>query len=362
MRKGSGFRSLALAVLAGLVALAPAALPTSAGALSSPTPWDGSNPFNCTIQDAGFGPTGPDPGADPYCVRFNKTHQNVTRLGIVQFLSQEPARSAAAVPKCFYFQEDHWRGSLVQSTGTALYEFEGHYFFNKATGDGGVWVTDFTVDGKTFDPTTLPGFPPGYGQDFGPGTGGFITHDEVPVDPACVALAKRSPSPIYPSPSSPRCVLDAGRVGSQALGPLTVGAGENAVRAELGPPEQVKRGFLRYCVDGGGSLLVGQPGNRSGTLGSGGDSATVILVTTAKGFLLNGRGRHTLAVGADREALHRAFPHIHRLQELGGTRVLRARRSIVLGERHGHISLLAVYDPRLIKNQRQLTSFLRRSQ
>jgi len=42
------------------------------------------------------------------------------------------------------------------------------------------------------------------------------------------------------------------------------------VRGELGPPGSVKRGFLRYCVSGGGSLLVGQPGDRSGTLGSNG--------------------------------------------------------------------------------------------
>src|SRR5690348_2990152 len=72
----------------------------SARAVSPPTPWDGSNPFDCTIQDAGQGTTVPDPGADPYCVRFDKTNQNITELGLVDFLSKEPARVAAAVPKC----------------------------------------------------------------------------------------------------------------------------------------------------------------------------------------------------------------------------------------------------------------------
>ncbi len=124
------------------------------------------------------------------------------------------------MPKCFYFQEDHWRGSLSQADGTAVYEFEGHYFFNKATGDGGVWITGFTVEGQTFDPTSLPGFPPQYGGYFGPGTGGFITHDDVPVDPQCVAQAAHTPGGVYPPSSGPRCVPGAGSVTRRRLGPV----------------------------------------------------------------------------------------------------------------------------------------------
>src|ERR1700730_2345935 len=120
-------------LVALLTVVLGAAASASARATSPPTPWDGTIPFNCVLQNAGFGPTGPDPGADPYCVYFDKTHQNVTQLGIVDFLSNEPARTAAAVPKCFYFQEDHWRSSVVQSDQrTAIYEWVGHYFFDKA--------------------------------------------------------------------------------------------------------------------------------------------------------------------------------------------------------------------------------------
>jgi hypothetical protein len=174
--------------------------PGSALALSNPTPWDGANPFHCRIQNAGQGTRVPDPGADPYCVRFDKTNQNVTELGLLTFLSREPARVAAAVPKCSYFQEDHWRGSIVQSDGrTVLYEFVGHYFFDKATGDGGVWVKGFTVAGRTFDPTTLPGFPARYRRYFGPGTGGFITHDAVPADPSCASGSSRASAPLSPA-------------------------------------------------------------------------------------------------------------------------------------------------------------------
>ena len=179
-----------LAMVALGVVLALLLNSASARALSAPTPWDGVNPFDCTIQDAGQGTTVPDPGADPYCVRFDKTNQNIAELGLIDFLSKEPARVAAAVPKCFYYQEDHWRGSLIQSDQqTVVYEFYGHYFFNKATGDGGVYVSGFTVAGQTFDPRMLPGFPPQWDPYFGPGTGGVISHNDVPVDPSCVAKA-----------------------------------------------------------------------------------------------------------------------------------------------------------------------------
>src|SRR3954468_7378997 len=124
-----------------LVALAALALyATPSGAADAPTPWHGVNPFACELQNAGFGTAVPHPEADPYCVEFDKRRQNVTQMGIVDFLSREPAPVAAAVPKCFYFQSDHWRASVVQGVGTALYEWDGHYFFDKARGDGGVWV------------------------------------------------------------------------------------------------------------------------------------------------------------------------------------------------------------------------------
>ena len=239
--------------------MAALALPAAAGASSPPTPWDGTNPFRCTIQDAGKGTTVPDPGADPYCVNFDKTNQNVSELGLVQFLSLEPARVAAASPKCFYFQQDHWRGSMVQSDGsTVLYEYYGHYFFNKATGDGGMWVRDFSLHGQTFDPAQLPGFPPAYGQYFGPGTGGMISHDQVPADPNCVAKAQSNPASIYASKTgAPRCVAAHGRVNRRGVGAAHLRDREDRVRAALGPPRAVKRGFLRYCVIGGGSLMVG---------------------------------------------------------------------------------------------------------
>ena len=361
MGRGTRFRVPTAVAVAVVAAFVPLALCAPASALSAPTPWDGSNPFNCTIQDAGFGTTVPDPGADPYCVYFDKTNQNITELGVVQFLLNEPARTAAAVPKCFYFQSDHWRGTVSQGDSTAIYNFEGHYFFNKATGDGGAWVTDFTVDGRTFNPASLPGFPPGYGQDFGPGTGGFITHDDVPADPSCTAQANSSSNSVYAPSPGPRCVPDVGPVTRKALGPVAIGARESSIRAELGPPGLVKRGFLRYCVSGGGVLAVGQPGDRSGNDGSGGNAPTVILFTTARGFRLGGRAHRAVTVGEKQRSVRLAFPKAKPVARLGATRVLRTGRTILLGERAGRVSFLVVYSPKAISTKRDLKGFLERA-
>lgn len=350
--------AVTLALATALVLAALTALP--ARAVAPPSPWDGSNPFNCTIQHAGFGPTGPDPGADPYCVRFNKTHQNVTQFGVVDFLLKEPARTAAASPKCFYFQEDHWRGSVVQSDGrTLIYEFEGHYFFNKATGDGGGWVTNFTLAGQSFDPTAVPGFPPAYGGYFSRGTGGFITHNEVPADPQCAARAAQNPAAIYAAHSS-HCVPNNGRLERRRLGPVTLGETEDRVRAELGSPRGVKRGFLRYCAERHGMLLIGERGDRSGTFGSGGRAPAVLLLTTAKGFILQARHHRVVRVGSPARSIRRAVPGAAALGRVRGIELVR-RHGLIFGLAHRRVAYLGVYSRRKIRTTALLKSFLRRA-
>ncbi len=166
-----------------MLCAAPAAAQQPAGPYA---PWDGSNPFKCAIQDVGTGTDFPDPGADPFCVEFDKTQQNVTGLGIVDFLSNEPARTAAAVNKCFYFQSDHWTGSIVQGAAPELWHWDGQYFFDKATGAGGVNIQNLRFLGQpaSFPPGTLPAqFAPYFDQ----GGGGAYVAGDVPVDPGCAA-------------------------------------------------------------------------------------------------------------------------------------------------------------------------------
>lgn len=162
--------------------------------------YDGSAPFNCRIQNVGTGVAFPDPDADPFCVEYDKTHQNLSELGIVDFLANEPARVAAANDKCFYFQADHWRGSLDQSwEQTETYNWDGAYFFDKARGVAGAFAKNFTVNNSGFDPTAFPLFPDRYRPFFGYARGGLQLADSIPVDPRCVERARQS-DPYYRPP------------------------------------------------------------------------------------------------------------------------------------------------------------------
>jgi len=351
----------AIAAGAALAALMAAAA-MSADAAAPPSPWDGSNPFNCTIQDAGFGTKVPDPGADPYCVHFDKTRQNLTQLGFVDFLLKEPARVAAAAPKCFYFQEDHWRGSVVQSDGrTVIYEFIGHYFFDKARGDGGAYVTGFKVAGQTFDPSEIPGFPPSDGRYFGPGTGGFITHNDIPTDPSCVAKAKRDPAAVYASAANrQRCVPAAGHIDSRGVGPITLDSTEQQVRSELGTPRSVARGFLRYCVAGGGALLAAEPGDRSGSRGYNPRTRVVLLLTSSRGFVLRGARGRIVRVGASVAALRRAEPSMKRIASVKGT-IVERDGNLLAGIREHRLVYLGAYSTRRIRSRQALIAYLGRA-
>jgi hypothetical protein len=353
-------------VLAALAAVpGPVSGQSPSGPVGSPTGWDGSNPFVCQLQKAGFGTTVPNPGADPYCVDFDKTHQNVDQLGVVDFLSNEPARVAAATPKCFYFQSDHWRGSVVQDNGaTKTYEWDGHYFFDKARGDGGAWVTNFNINGHTGDPTTLPGIPASYAQFMGPGTGGVISHNSIPADPSCAARAQAHPDQIYTDPSQRHgtapglaCAHPTGIVTPHSLGPVALRDPEARVWALLGPPQDVRLGFLRYCQAGAGKYLVGalslsdQPGA--------GSAATVIVLTTNAIYRYLGVGR-----GASATSVHRRFPQARMLLTQGLTHVwaTRAGSTVIIGLRLGRVRFVSVYDRRAVRDRQMLSRLLARSQ
>ena len=60
---------------------------------------------------------------------------------------------AAAATKCFYFQRDHWTGSVVQGQAPELWHWDGDYFFDRARGVGGVSVRNFRLGGTPQDAT-----------------------------------------------------------------------------------------------------------------------------------------------------------------------------------------------------------------
>jgi hypothetical protein len=271
--------------LVGTAAVALALVPASAHAQAPGEPFDGTNPFECVLQQAGTGAEFPDPAADPFCVEYEKRHQNVTELGVVHFLSLEPARVAAASPKCFYFQRDHWVGSVVQDDGrTETYAWDGSYYFDKAKGAGGAYVENFTVNNQSQDPTAMPGFPEEWKPYFGYGRGGFHATGGVASEPACAAKAEERPPyrrEPEPKPGPPGCPEAGGRVG-RSIGGLRLGATRAETIEANGQPKYERRGFMRYCVRGGGKLMAGFAGGRAR-----------FLLTTNPGYEVNGVRRLT---------------------------------------------------------------------
>jgi hypothetical protein len=177
-----------------LVALTMLALPGAAAAQESPypdgpfAPWDGSNPFQCANQDVGTGVDFPDPGADPFCVEFDKTQQNLTDLGLLAFLANEPARVAAALDKCFYFQHDHWTGSIVQGEAPELWHWDGSYVIDRGSGAFGANLQNFRILGAPASPSAYFPIPAEYASFFDQdGIGGILVLGQIPVDPLCAA-------------------------------------------------------------------------------------------------------------------------------------------------------------------------------
>src|SRR4051794_4061692 len=234
--RGKGRAVVALAFSAiGLALL----LPSAASAQPEPfAPYDGSIPFNCELQDVGTGTAFPHPEADPFCVKFDKTNQNLSDFGLVDFLSQEPARTAAAAPKCFYYQRDDWTGSIVQGQQPELWHWVGGYWFDKAHATGGVSVREFRVGGTPFSPS--PFAPAAYQPYFDEeGGGGVQVQMATAGEPDCVAKVDtpEERGQVFRDESVVNtCVEPGGTVGSRRVGSVKLASSRDAVREKLGAP------------------------------------------------------------------------------------------------------------------------------
>lgn len=313
----------ALMMVAALLGVAVAV--AQAGPGGGASGYDGRVPFACELQQLGQGTDFPHPEADPFCVEYDKTHQNVTQLGVVDFLAQEPARVGAAGDKCWYFQRDHWVGSIVQDDGTTqTYKWDGSYFFDKARGLGGVAIDNFTVNGQTGDPRDMPGFPEEWKSFFGPGKGGVQSSDTVRADPRCVEKAKQAPAAL----GGPyRCVDAGGKVGS-GIGPLKLGITRKEAEDAMGPPARTTGAVARWCTGDGGKLSGGFASDRLG-----------FALTTSPRYAALG-----VSVGNRSSKARKRF---RKLAQRGGVAVLIARsskRSVLFGADRKRIRFIAVVD------------------
>jgi hypothetical protein len=328
-------RALWLAAIVVCVVPAVARAQTPAGG------WDGVNPFSCTLQQVGTGTDFPQPDADPFCVEFDKTHQNVDQLGVVDFLSKEPARVAAASGKCFYFQSDHWRGTVSESQpATETYAWDGHYYFDKATGAGGAYVQNFRIGGQTGDPSSVPGFPEQWKPYFSNGRGGVQAVGDVQADPRCAT----KPNPSGPGGGSPgaggapasaadRCRVPGGRVG-RGIGGVRLGMRRARARRALGLPATESRRWMTWCFDGGGRLLAGF-----------GSRGADVVLTDSPPF-----DTHGIRTGTRARTARRRLRGARRIGRARGVLVLARRergRRLLVGLRHGRVAYLAVARPRV---------------
>jgi hypothetical protein len=246
------------------------ATPATAGqSISQPVaPWDGQNPFRCQLQSVGTGTDFPDPSADPFCVEFDKTNQNLTDFGLADFLLQEPARTAAAVTKCFYYQRDHWTGSIVQGHSPELWHWDGNYFFDRARGVGGVSVRNFRIGGVKMDAT--PFVPAAYRPYFDPnGGGGVVITLETDPDPICGALVDtpEEAARVYASyPAIEPCVEPGGPIRGRRVGRARLGMRREALLRRLGPPGLAAHEIDSWCLIGKGELRVAYRHHRAAAI------------------------------------------------------------------------------------------------
>ena len=88
---------------------------------------------------------------DPLCVEYEKRDITATNGGAIDFLAAEPARFAIAIPKCRYWQLDHWRVQVSPGAPTIV-GWDGDYWFNKRNSTGGAELNNFTIGGQPASP------------------------------------------------------------------------------------------------------------------------------------------------------------------------------------------------------------------
>jgi hypothetical protein len=318
-------------------AVAILATATPAGAQAPPAvlgPYDGEIPFACELQNVGTGTDFPDPGADPLCVEFDKTNQNVTDLGLVEFTAQEPSRVAAAATKCFYFQRDHWTGSIVQGAQPEVWHWDGDYFFDRARGVGGVSVRNLRLGGSPA--SAAPFVPDAYRPFFDDqGGGGVEVLTESDPDPGCASKVDtpEERDRVYGGRGvSPGCLDPGGVIRGRRVGPARLGRTRDRVRSKLGPPSYARQRVDAWCLVGKGELRVAY--TRRGR---------------AKAIVTSGRG-HSFRAVARGDRLRRALRRLDIAQRLnlreGGRLLIVAdpgrRRQVWLGTRHERVRWVLV--------------------
>jgi hypothetical protein len=316
------------ATIFGLCGAASLLVAASAQAQEPLGPYDGQIPFKCELQNLGTGTDYPDPDADPLCVEFDKTNQNVTDFGIVDFTAQEPARVAAAGDKCFYFQRDHWTGSVQQGQEPEVWHWDGDYWFDRARGVGGVSVRNYRIGGQP--QSASPFVPEGYQPYFDEkGGGGVEVLMDSGPDPSCAAKvdSPEERDQVYGDRAAElACVDPGGGIRGKRVGRARLGGQREQLRGKLGPPTYARKHLDSWCLVGKGELRV-----------------TYRADDRAKAILTSGRGQsfHGVARGDRVERARR------RLEIVDGNHVAHVGRVLTVEDQGPRWILLGVRDGRI---------------
>ena len=221
-------------------------------------PYDGQIPFKCELQQLGTGTEYPHPEADPLCVEFDKTNQNVTDFGIVDFTAQEPARVAAAGTKCFYFQRDHWTGSIQQGQEPEVWNWDGDYWFDRARGVGGVSVRNYRIGGQpqSAEPFVPEAYKPYFDEQ---GGGGVEVLMDGGPDPSCASKVDtpEERNQVYGDrPEEQGCIDPGAGIRGRRVGHVRLGTRRQGVGAKLGPPSYARKRMDAWCLVGKGELRI----------------------------------------------------------------------------------------------------------
>ncbi len=333
-----------IAILALLAAASPATAQSPPEVIG---PYAGDIPFRCQLQNVGTGTDFPDPAADPFCVEFDKTNQNLTELGILEFALQEPARVAAAVTKCFYFQRDHWTGWITQGSQPELYHWDGDYWFDIARGVGGVSVRNLRIAGVPMDAT--PFVPAAFRPFFDPnGGGGVLVELELNPPSHCTSRVDtpEERDRVYAgTPEFVGCVEPGGELRRGGVGRVRLGMSRKRVAGRLGVPQDHRQGVDRWCLIGKGSIRVGY--RRAG-------GRAELIATSSRGHSVGGVARGD----SEHRARKRLAPRA--LFALGDRRVFETRSGgplvVVEGSR---VRWLVIADRRLTTDEPALRRALR---
>jgi hypothetical protein len=297
-------------------------------------PYDGQIPFKCELQQLGTGTEYPDPEADPLCVEFDKTNQNVTDLGIVDFAAQEPARVAAAGTKCFYFQRDHWTGTIEQGQEPELWHWDGDYWYDRARGVGGVSVRNYRIGGQpqNASPYVPEAYKPYFDED---GGGGVEVLMDTGPSPDCAGRVDtpEERNEVYGDRAEEiTCIDPSGGLSGKRVGPARLGGKRERLRGKLGPPTYTHKRIDSWCLIGKGEIRVAYEQ----------DGRATAILTSGRGHSFHGVSR------GDR--VRRAFRRLDVIARtrLQGQRLLAVEsddsRNVVVGVRHGRVRWLVVAD------------------